>query len=192
MPISKINKLLKNAAFLLLITVFLNSCGNVGSIMNPKEPIEPDARKRARKNADEGRGIGGGIFGKGGANTNYQFASSNPLWRASLDTLDFMVIASVDYAGGLIISDWYSDGDSDESIKITLRFLDTEVRVDALKVLIHKKKCINNNCKINQIESDLAFDIKDKILKKAAFLVKNDKEKKKSNRVKSVISNEKN
>jgi len=160
--------------------------------MNPKEPIEPDARKRARKNADEGRGIGGGIFGKGGANTNYQFASSNPLWRASLDTLDFMVIASVDYAGGLIISDWYSDGDSDESIKITLRFLDTEVRVDALKVLIHKKKCINNNCKINQIESDLAFDIKDKILKKAAFLVKNDKEKKKSNRVKSVISNEKN
>ena len=103
-----------------------------------------------------------------------------------------MVIASVDYAGGLIISDWYSDGDSDESIKITLRFLDTEVRVDALKVLIHKKKCINNNCKINQIESDLAFDIKDKILKKAAFLVKNDKEKKKSNRVKSVISNEKN
>ena len=192
MPISKINKLLKNAAFLLLITVFLNSCGNVGSIMNPKEPIEPDARKRARKNADEGRGIGGGIFGKGGANTNYQFASSNPLWRASLDTLDFMVIASVDYAGGLIISDWYSDGDSDESIKITLRFLDTEVRVDALKVLIHKKKCINNNCKINQIESDLAFDIKDKILTKAAVLVKNDKAKKKSNRVKSVISNEKN
>ena len=59
MPISKINKLLKNAAFLLLITVFLNSCGNVGSIMNPKEPIEPDARKRARKNAGRiGKGKG--------------------------------------------------------------------------------------------------------------------------------------
>ena len=192
MLISKINKLLKNAVFFLLITIFLNSCGNVGSIMNPKEPVEPDARKRARKNADEGRGVGGGIFGGGAGNTNYQFASSNPLWRASLDTLDFMVIASVDYAGGLIISDWYSDGDSDEAIKITLRFLDTEVRVDALKVLIHKKICVNNNCKINQIESDLAFDIKDKILKKAAYLVKTDKEKIKSKKIKSVISNERN
>ena len=191
MVLSKIYKLLKSTAFLLLIAVFLNSCGNVGSIMNPKEPINPDARKRARQAAKEGRGIVFGGNSRGGG-TTYEFASSNPLWRASLDTLDFMVLATVDYAGGLIISDWYSDGDSDEAIKITLRFLDTEVRVDALKVLIHKKICVNNNCKINQIESDLAFDIKDKILKKAAYLVKTDKEKIKSKKIKSVISNERN
>ena len=109
-----------------------------------------------------------------------------------LDTLDFMVLATVDYAGGLIISDWYSDNNPDEAIKITLRFLDNEVRVDALKVTIHKKVCKNNNCRVKQVESDLSFDIKDKILKKAAYLVKTDKEQKKSKKIKSVISNERN
>ena len=189
MAFSKIYKFLKNSAFLVLIVIFLTSCGNVGSITNPKEPVEPDARKRARKNAEEGKGI---IFGgnKRGSGTNYEFASSNPLWRASLDTLDFMVLATVDYAGGLIISDWYSDNDPNEAIKITLRFLDNEIRADAIKVLIHKKICNNNNCQIKQIESDLAFDIRDKVLKKAALLVKTNKEKTKSKKRKRIITNE--
>ena len=99
-----------------------------------------------------------------------------------------MVLATVDYAGGLIISDWYSDNNPNESIKITLRFLDNEVRVDAIKVLIHKKTCNNNNCQIKQIESDLAFDIRDKVLKKAALYVKTDREKTKSKKTKSVIT----
>ena len=189
MAFSEIYKFLKNSAFLVLIVIFLTSCGNVGSITNPKEPVEPDARKRARKNVEEGRGV---IFGgnKRGSGTNYEFASSNPLWRASLDTLDFMVLATVDYAGGLIISDWYSDNDPNEAIKITLRFLDNEIRADAIKVLIHKKTCNNNNCQIKQIESDLAFDIRDKVLKKAALLVKTNKEKTKSKKRKRVITNE--
>ena len=189
MAFSKIYKFLKNSAFLVLIVIFLTSCGNVGSITNPKEPVEPDARKRARKNAEEGKGI---IFGrnKSGGGTNYEFASSNPLWRASLDTLDFMVLATVDYAGGLIISDWYSDNDPNEAIKITLRFLDNEIRADAIKVLIHKKICNNNNCQIKQIESDLAFDIRDKVLKKAALLAKTNKEKTKSKKRKRIITNE--
>ena len=187
MVFSKINKLLKYIAFLLIVAVFMSSCGNVGSIMNPKEPIEPNARKRAKQASQDGRGI---IFGgnRRGGGTTYEFASSNPLWRASLDTLDFMVLATVDYAGGLIISDWYSDNDPNESIKITLRFLDNEVRVDAIKVLIHKKTCKNNNCQIKQIESDLAFDIKDKVLKKAAYLVKTDKQKSKSKRIENVVT----
>ena len=189
MAFSEVYKFLKNSAFLVLILIFLTSCGNVGSITNPKEPVEPDARKRARKNAEEGKGI---IFGrnKSGSGTNYEFASSNPLWRASLDTLDFMVLATVDYAGGLIISDWYSDNDPNEAIKITLRFLDNDIRADAIKVLIHKKTCNNNNCQIKQIESDLAFDIRDKVLKKAALLVKTNKEKTKSKKRKRIITNE--
>jgi len=190
MSFSKINKFVKNTVFFLFLSVLISSCGNVGSIFDPKEPIEPDARKRARQNAEEGKGIG--VFGGKKQNTNYQFATSNPMWRASLDTLDFMVLATVDYAGGLIISDWYSDNNPDEAIKITLRFLDNEVRVDALKVTIHKKVCKNNNCTIRQVESDLSFDIKDKILKKAAYLVKTDKKQKKSKKTKSVISNERN
>ena len=99
-----------------------------------------------------------------------------------------MVLATVDYAGGLIISDWYSDNNPDESIKITLRFLDNQVRVDAIKVLIHKKTCKNNNCQIKQIKSDLASNIRDKVLKKAALYVKTDGEKAKSKGIKNVVT----
>tara|TARA_B100000965_G_scaffold405627_1_gene440469 strand:- start:149 stop:466 length:318 start_codon:yes stop_codon:yes gene_type:complete len=88
-----------------------------------------------------------------------------------------MVLSNVDYAGGLIISDWYSENNPNESIKITIRFLANEVRVDALNVIIHKKNCQNQSCLIKEIESDLSFDIKDKILKKAAYYVKLDKDK---------------
>ena len=114
------------------------------------------------------------------------------MWRASLDTLDFMVLSTVDYAGGLIISDWYSENDPDEAVKITIRFLDNEVRVDALNVIIHKKLCKSQKCITEKIESDLSFEIKDKILKKAAYFVKLDKEKVKSKRTKDPVLNERN
>ena len=185
-----LHKYFKNIAFLSLILIFLNSCA--GGNPFGGETIEPDARKRARQNVEEGRGFSAGSIFGGNKETNFEFATSNPLWRATLDTLDFMVLATVDYAGGLIISDWYSDNNPDEAIKITLRFLDNEVRVDALKVTIHKKICKNSNCKIQQVESDLSFDIKDKILKKAAYLVKTQKEQKKSKKTKSAVSNERN
>ena len=182
----KLIKYFKNTAFFALILIFLNSCG-----VNPferKDPIEPDARKRARKNVMEGKGRGGGLFGKKDGNTNFEFATSNPLWRATLDTLDFMVISSVDYAGGLIISDWYSDNNSNEAIKITVRFLANEVRVDSLKISVHKRTCVNSNCLVKQIDTDLTANIREKILKKAALYVKTTDENKKRRKVKSVIT----
>ena len=183
-----LNKFFKKTAFFGLILMFLSSCG-----VNPferKDPVEPDARKRARQNVEEGRGfsIKGAIKGRGG--TNFEFATSNPLWRATLDTLDFMVISSVDYAGGLIISDWYSDNNPDEAIKITVRFLSNEVRVDSLKILVHKKTCVNSNCVVKKIDTDLTANIREKILKKAAILTKTAEDKKKKKKRKSDISNE--
>ena len=70
----------------------------------------------------------------------FEFASSNELWRASLDVIDFMPLTSANYSGGIIITDWYSEN-PDESIKITIRFLTNEVRSDALDVKIFYKKC---------------------------------------------------
>ena len=102
-----------------------------------------------------------------------------------------MVISSVDYAGGLIISDWYSDNNPDEAIKITVRFLANEVRVDSLKILVHKKTCKNSNCVVKQIDTDLTSNIRDKILKKAAVIVKTDKDNRKRKKLKSVVTNEK-
>ena len=171
----KISKFL-TIIFLLFITFILPGC----NFFKPdwSKTAEPNAMKRARQNVEEGRGMsGGGLFGKNKGSTNFVFASSNPLWRASLDTLDFMVLSNVDYAGGLIISDWYSENNPNESIKITIRFLANEVRVDALDVIIHKKNCQNQSCLIKEIKTDLSFDIKDKILKKAAYYVKLDKNK---------------
>ena len=80
-----------------------------------------NALERARKNIEEGRGTGLGGIIRGGK-TNYEFSSSNPMWRASLELLDFLPLTTVDYSGGVIISDWYSDSaKSNESIKISVQ-----------------------------------------------------------------------
>lgn len=177
---------LKKFVFFALISSFLNSCGT--GFFNPdwSEPAEPDGKERARKNVREGKGIDFGVGNKQGG--DFLFASSNPMWRASLETIDFMSLSTVDYAGGLIITDWYSDTQSDESVKITIKFLDNEVRVDAMEIDIHKRICRTaNNCVINKVDTDLNFQIKDKILKKAAVYEKQLKERKLKNRPKKVF-----
>ena len=102
-----------------------------------------NAQERARQNVEQGKGVSINKVLRGRGNTNFQFSSSNPLWRASLEILDFLPMTTVDYAGGMIISDWYSDNtnNSNESIKITIRFLSNEIRSDSLKVIAHKKTC---------------------------------------------------
>ena len=138
-----------------------------------------DERERVKKNLEEGRGfrldkaLQGG--GKGG---DFMFASANELWRASLDTIDFMSISNVDYAGGLIITDWYSEGNPQEAVKITITFLTNEVRSDAIDVDIFYKKCIAaNNCKINKQDGQLKKEITKQILAKAATYQKISKDK---------------
>ena len=125
-----------------------------------------------KKNLEEGRGFRldnmmGGQAGKGG---DFMFASANELWRASLDTLDFMPLSSVNYSGGIIVTDWYSDGNNlDESVKISIRFLTNEVRTDALDIKVFYKKCNQiANCKIEQKTGSLVAELKKEILSKAA------------------------
>ena len=151
---------------------FLNSCG----IWDPADArkVSPNANERVKKNLEEGRGITlGGAFG-GGSKTNYQFASSNPMWRATLEILDFLPLANVDYSGGIITTDWYNEGTaSDESIKITIRFLSNEIRADGIKVIVHKKKCnIKQKCTVKKISSALEYELQVAILKKAAIFEK--------------------
>ena len=165
------------SAFSLLI--FLNSCGGLSKTDTRKVPV--NAQERARKNVEEGRGVSiGNIMGNRG--TNFEFSTSNPMWRASLEILDFIPMTTVDYAGGMIISDWYSDNNqSNESIKITLRFLNNEVRSDSLKVIVHKKACASNqSCKITLLKnSKIDEELKSTILREAALLEERDKSKKK-------------
>ena len=157
----------------------MSSCANPFKDIDWSETKEPSGKKRARANAEAGAGLGSGkLFSKGGGgNSNFEFASSNPLWRASLDTLDFFVFDTVDYSGGILITDWYSENNPDEAIKITVRFLTNEIRADAVDISIHKKNCLQNNCVVKKIESDLNFEIKDKILRTAAKLKVTDKKR---------------
>ena len=159
-----------------LLLYLLTSCG----MYKPSDArvVSPNVDERVQQALQEGRGfrIGSGM-GKGG--TNFEFASSNELWRASLEVLDFLPLANVDYSGGIIITEWYSEGTSnDEAIKITVRFLSNEVRADGLSIIIHKRICNKfQQCTIAKIKSSLEEEVKLAILKTATLLKKGKYEK---------------
>ena len=170
------HSIIKFITFFLIITL-TNNCGGLSKTDTRKVPI--NSQERARKNIEEGRGAGiSNILKRGG--TNFEFSSSNPLWRASLEILDFLPLNTVDYSGGMIISDWYSESTNNESLKITIRFLSNEVRSDSLKIIVHKKDCgSNQNCKITLLgNSAIINELRSSIVRKAAVLEKENKKKK--------------
>ena len=173
---------MKKALLALLTLTILYSCGEAfkhKKVDTREVPI--NAEERARKNVNEGRGtslgdlVTGGIRGR----TAYEFSTSNPMWRASLEILDFMPLSTVDYSGGLIITDWFSDSNPNESIKITVRFLDNQIRSENIKVIVHKKICeTNNNCVVNSLkENKISEELQSTIIRKAALLKKESEEK---------------
>ena len=164
-------KTIKTLFILLCVTLITGGCGKL-AMPDWSTPIEPNATKRARQNAIDGKGIG--IFKDSRGDGSFLFASSNPMLKSTLDALSFISLANVDYSGGVIITDWYSDGNPDESIKIIVRFLSNEIRADGLVVNLYKRDCANATCNTKEITSDLIFQIKDKILKKAVIYKQED------------------
>ena len=165
--------------FTLFMILVLTSCSQGLLKGGDARKNPPDPRERVKKNLEEGKGFRISDSMSGNKGTNFEFASSNGLWRASLEVLDFMPLTSANYSGGSIITDWYSEqGNADESIKITIRFLSNEVRSDALDVDIFYKKCVaTNNCKISKQEGQLKKEITKQILAKAAIYQKQVKDK---------------
>ena len=164
-----------------LILIFLVFYGCNGKVPGADaRKIPPNAKDRVRQNIEEGRGFT--LLGSNKKNSgDFDFASSNELWRASLDTLEFMPLALANYSGGIIVTDWYSDGSSDnESVKISIRFLSNEVRSDALSVKVFYKNCsMQNNCKVTDRSNELSTELTKKILSKAAIYSKDSQTKKK-------------
>jgi len=166
---------------LFLISVFLFSvnCSKNNSKLDPNRPLGGKAKRE--KNIAEGRGASmASIIGKARGRTNYEFSSSNPMWRASLSTLDFLPLSTVDYSGGVVITDWYSENNSLESIKITLRFLSNEIRSDSVKIIVHKKTCSSNQiCSTSLISNGkIEQELRSTILREASLIEKLDKKKK--------------
>jgi len=149
---------------------FLLSCGIYKPVDARK--VSPNSKERVKKNLEEGKGFSiGKVMNEGRGGTNYQFASSNPMWRATLEILDFLPLSNVDYSGGIVTTDWYNEGTSlDESIKITVRFLTNEIRSDGIRIIVHKKRCnVEQACKISKITSAIEQELQVAILKKAVI-----------------------
>ena len=161
--------------FYLIVILFLSSCGKDMFSFPSAKDVPIDVNERVQKNIEEGRGISfGGPKRQGGV---FDFASSNEMWRASIEVLDFVSFTNASYSGGIIITDWFSGNSKDEEtrlreLKITVRFLSNEIRADGLKVIVHEKLCSsidNSDCQIQKIESEITNQIKLAILKKASI-----------------------
>jgi hypothetical protein len=159
--------------FLCLTSLFLNfflinSCGFYKHTDARENPT--NAKERVAKNLEEGKGVRfGSLMGKDKGGT-FDFASSNEMWRASIEILDFVSFTNASYSGGLLITDWFNkNSDTNKDLKITIRFLSNQIRSDALQVTLHERACKtkNSSCSISKIETDLNSEIKLAILKKA-------------------------
>ena len=166
-------------SFFSITLLFLTACGKDMFTFPSTKDVPVDVNERVEKNIEEGRGVS---FGKGDGSQGgvFDFASSNEMWRASIEVLDFVSFTNASYSGGIIITDWFS-GNSDNQnsnlreLKITVRFLSNEIRADGLKVIVHEKLCETDNkgnCQIQKIESEITNQIKLAILKKASIYKK--------------------
>ena len=165
-------KIFTSLKFLISIStmlLLLNSCQALKYKPVDAREVPADPKERVRKNIEEGKAgrLMGGFGSKSG---KFDFASSNPLWRAALDTIDFIPLLSANYSGGIIITDWYSEGsNTNESIKISIRFQSNEIRTDSLLIKVFYKNCDQNlNCSINENQGKISDELRASILRRAA------------------------
>ena len=167
---------IKIIAYFFLFSLVI-SCGKgfFKKVDTRKVPIS--GPERAKKNVKEGRGVGIGSMIGGNKSTTYEFSTSNPMWRATLDILDFLPLSTVDYSGGVIISEWYTDDtNKNQALKITVRFLSNEVQTNSLKISVHRKKCsVDQTCNVELFKSRIQEELVASILREAAILQKQTK-----------------
>ena len=175
------NLKIKPQAILLFVSfLLLNSCEAIKYKPVDAREFPPEPGKRVQNNIEEGKGFR--VFDSNKKNSGvFDFASSNDLWRASLEVIDFIPLVSANYSGGIIITDWYSSGSNvNESIKISIRFLTNEIRSDALDIKVFHKNCgQNDSCQVSQKKGSLVAELNKKILSRAASYKKDSKDKSK-------------
>ena len=162
-----------NIFLILVLALFSNACtknkDSADGTIIKKKKRDPNLKKRA----DEYKGaiIGGkdGVLFGGGQSTA-QFAADNMLWRASLQTLNFIPLISANYSGGVIVTDWYSRENSKDAIKIQVVFKSDELSTNSIEIISHKKICNSNGCQTTTMEQGFNSEIKNKILERARVL----------------------
>ena len=175
---NRIYQIIKKTILLFTLIIFtLTSC----NALNPKwvdtRKVPVNAEERAKYNVKTGKGLSAQkVLGGSRGGRAYEFSTSNSMWRASLEILDFLPLATVDYSGGIIITDWYNDSSSNDAIKITVRFLSNEIRADSLKITVHQKNCNQaQNCSVKPVKSKIQEELLASILRNASVIEKNKK-----------------
>jgi hypothetical protein len=161
-----------NLAIYLVFSVLLGNCAKVDPTTGEKILIDPNADRKASAFRDKGGGLFGDISNKKSESTSVNFSKANVLWKATLQTLDFLPLSNTDYSGGIIIYDWYSQKNNpNEQIKISVRFLSDELRADSIQVIANKKICDNfNKCSNSTIDEKFSQSIKENIISSARTL----------------------
>ena len=165
---------LKKTVILGVFFISLYQCAKTDPITGEKVIIDPNLDRKAGEFRDNGGGLFGDInkVGKSSGGGNFEFASSNVLWRATLKSLDFLPLLNADYSGGIIVYDWYSQTNNPkEQIKISVQFLNNELRSDSIKITAHKKICeTSERCSNSTLDPNFANSIKDNIIASARTL----------------------
>ena len=156
----------------ILIFLSISQCNIYKKTDARKNPT--NAKERVQKNLEEGKRIKFSDITNRGTG-KFEFASSNEMWRATIDILDFVPLANADYGGGIIITDWYNSSDTkDSSIKIMIQFLSNDIRPDGIKITIYNKDCTNTNgissCNTTKNDGKIAEELRVAILKQASIL----------------------
>ena len=166
-------KLFNQIFIVLSFSLLITGCGKDFFKRSDVKDNPVNVDERVARNIEEGRGIRFAVGGnKGGT---FDFASANELWRASVETLDFVPLVNASYSGGIIITDWFNGNDNtNRELKITVRFLTNEIRSDALKISVHERICdpSTNKCNTQLIDTKISNEIQLAILKRAAVLEK--------------------
>ena len=136
--------------FLIFLIFSIAGCGKGFFKKVDARKVPGNVNERAQKNIQEGRGFRLSQLGNQQGGGKFEFATSNAMWRASIELLEFTPLSNVDYSGGIIITDWFNGDDNkkNESIKITVRFLSNEIRADGINVIVHKKNCVSKNVQL--------------------------------------------
>jgi hypothetical protein len=167
------NQMIMRFLILFLVVFIINGCSSSKDpVTGETKTYEPDPAKRAKEYADKGGGLFGDINSKKPGANIYDFATSNVLWRATLKSLDFLPILNADYSGGIVIYDWYSeDLNSSEQMKVSVRFLNNEVRSDSLEINVYKKVCETfDKCKTIKMTNNFPNQLKENILSVARLM----------------------
>ena len=161
-----------HSILLVILLFFINNCSKPDPVTGKNEVIEPNPYKRAQQTAEKGGGIFGDINRVGKSSGNFEFSTSNVLWRATLKSLDFLPLLNADYSGGIIIYDWYSQTNNPkEQIKISVQFLNNDLRSDSIKITAHKKICETiERCSNSTLDQNFANSIKESIIASARSL----------------------